>query len=79
MSVLYNLRLLVTCKISGQRSNIYSDCPGVQWLETIINLSSWYCNCDIKSLCKFFLIVKNLFLLDIKECNVVYVAAKVIE
>jgi hypothetical protein len=45
----------------------------------MISSSSWYCNCDIKSICNFLLIVEELFFLDIKECNVVYVAAAVIE
>jgi hypothetical protein len=45
----------------------------------MISSSSWYCNRSIKSICKFFLIVKNLLFLDIKESNVVYVADAVIE
>jgi hypothetical protein len=58
---------------------VCSDCPGVHWLETMTSLSSWYCNSDIKSFCKLLFIVKNLFYLDIKECNVVYIATAVIE
>jgi hypothetical protein len=68
----------VYCDRCGQKSNSCSDWPEVQWLEIMINLSSWYCNCSIKSICKFLLIIKNLFFLDIKECNV-YVPATVIE
>jgi hypothetical protein len=40
---------------------------------------SWYYNCDIKSICKFLLIVKNPFSLDITGCTIVYAAPAVTE
>jgi hypothetical protein len=81
MFVMFDLRIfcyLVYCGGCRQRSNSWSDCHGFPWLETVISSSSWYCNCNAKSFCMFLLFVKNLFL-DIKGCNVMYVAAVVIE
>lgn len=78
MSVFFDLRSFVIWCIVKDVDRDVTDCHGVQWLETI-SRSSWYCSCDITSFHKFLLIVKTLFFLDIKVCNVVYVAAAVIE
>jgi hypothetical protein len=80
MFVLFDFRFFIWCVGKDvDREVSCSDCPRVQWLETMISSSSWYCNCDIKSVYKFLLIVKNLLFLDIKECNVLYVVAATIE
>jgi hypothetical protein len=54
VEVLFDLRVFVVCcERCGQKSKTFNDCPGVQWVETMMSLSSWYCNCNIKSFSKF--------------------------